>query len=239
MMPTKRYFSTGLSLVALLSFSSLALSGAKDDPLLVMGKLDQFEVRSTEGEDPLVLEGQAWLGYDLNKLWLKADVEREDDESEGVEIQALYSHAISAFWDVQAGLRKDFIPTPDRTWGVIGIQGLAPYKFEVDAALFVGESGRSAARFEAEYELLFTQRLILTPEIEVNAYGQNDVDTGNGSGLADVELGLRLRYEVRREIAPYVGVNWEKKYGNTADFTELQGGEVEDTQFVVGVRAWF
>ncbi len=239
MMPTKRYFSTGLSLAALLSFSSLALSGAKDDPLLVMGKLDQFEVRSTEGEDPLVLEGQAWLGYDLNKLWLKADVEREDDESEGVEIQALYSHAISAFWDVQAGLRKDFIPTPDRTWGVIGIQGLAPYKFEVDAALFVGESGRSAARFEAEYELLFTQRLILTPEIEVNAYGQNDVDTGNGSGLADVELGLRLRYEVRREIAPYVGVNWEKKYGNTADFTELQGGEVEDTQFVVGVRAWF
>ncbi|HCS27426.1 MAG TPA: copper resistance protein CopB [Spongiibacteraceae bacterium] len=238
-MPTKRYFSTGLSLAALLSFSSLALSGAKDDPLLVMGKLDQFEVRSTEGEDPLVLEGQAWLGYDLNKLWLKADVEREDDESEGVEIQALYSHAISAFWDVQAGLRKDFIPTPDRTWGVIGIQGLAPYKFEVDAALFVGESGRSAARFEAEYELLFTQRLILTPEIEVNAYGQNDVDTGNGSGLADVELGLRLRYEVRREIAPYVGVNWEKKYGNTADFTELQGGEVEDTQFVVGVRAWF
>ncbi|MBN51087.1 MAG: copper resistance protein CopB [Spongiibacteraceae bacterium] len=238
-MPTKRYFSTGLSLAALLSFSSLALSGAKDDPLLVMGKLDQFEVRSTEGEDPLVLEGQAWLGYDLNKLWLKADVEREDDESEGVEIQALYSHAISAFWDVQAGLRKDFIPTPDRTWGVIGIQGLAPYKFEVDAALFVGESGRSAARFEAEYELLFTQRLILTPEIEVNAYGQNDVDTGNGSGLADVELGLRLRYEVRREIAPYVGVNWEKKCGNTADFTELQGGEVEDTQFVVGVRAWF
>lgn len=239
MMQTHSNIALLLGAAALTLGSPTAFSHSKDDPLLVMGKLDQFEVRSTEGEDPLVLEGQAWFGYDLNKLWLKADVEREDDESEGVEIQALYSHAISAFWDVQAGLRKDFIPTPDRTWGVIGIQGLAPYKFEVDAALFVGESGRSAARFEAEYELLFTQRLILTPEIEVNAYGQNDVDTGNGSGLADVELGLRLRYEVRREIAPYVGVNWEKKYGNTADFTELQGGEVEDTQFVVGVRAWF
>lgn len=239
MMSVYLRFAPLLSAAALALVSSPAASHSEDDPLLMMAKLDQFEVRSTEGNDPLVLEGQAWLGYDLHKLWLKAEAERVDDRSEELELQALYSRALSAFWDVQAGVRKDFIPTPDRSWGVIGIQGLAPYKFEVDAALFVGESGRSAARFEAEYELLFTQRLILTPEIEINAFGQNDADTGNGSGLADVELGLRLRYDLRREIAPYIGVNWEKKYGNTADFVELSGGEIEDTQWVIGIRAWY
>lgn len=228
-----------LGSAALTLASPLVFAHSKDDPFLSMTKLDQFKVRSVEGDDPLVLEGQTWFGYDLNKLWLKFEAERADDETEELELQALYSHALSAFWDVQVGLRKDFIPTPDRSWGVIGIQGLAPYYFEVDAALFIGESGRTAARLGAEYELLFTQKLVLTPELEVNAYGQNDADTGNGSGLADIELGLRLRYEIRREFAPYIGVNWQKKYGNTADFSELRGAEVEETQWVLGIRAWY
>ena len=106
-------------------------------------------------------------------------------------------------------------------------------------ALFVGESGRTALRLEAEYELLFTQRLILTPEIEVNLYGQNDEDLGIGSGLSDVEAGLRLRYEIRREFAPYIGVNWNKSFGNTADFARAKGGDTDDLQWVIGVRAWF
>ncbi len=109
----------------------------------------------------------------------------------------------------------------------------------MDTALFVGESGRTALRLEAEYELLFTQRWILTPEIEVNLYGKDDEAIGVGSGLSDVELGLRLRYEIRRELAPYVGVNWIKKYGNGADFSRAVGDKVSDTQFVVGVRLWF
>ncbi len=137
------------------------------------------------------------------------------------------------------GLRKDFQPTPSRSWAVLGVQGLAPYLFEVDTAVFLGESGRTALRLEAEYEILFTQRLILSPEIEVNFYGQNDEATGTGSGLSDVEFGLRLRYEIRREFAPYIGVNWFKKFGNTADFSRLEGAEVSDTQIVLGVRAWF
>lgn len=232
-------FTVLLATTALSLATPFAFAHSKDDPFLTMTKLDQFEVRSVEGDDPLVLEVQAWFGYDLDKLWLKAEGERVDDESEELELQALYSHAFSAFWDVQIGLRKDFIPAPDRSWGVIGVQGLAPYYFEVDAALFVGESGRTAVRFEAEYELLFTQQIVLMPELKINAYGQNDKDTGKGSGLADVELGLRLRYELRREFAPYIGLNWQKQYGNTADFTKLEGGEIEDTQFVVGVRAWF
>lgn len=236
-------FSTLLAAPLMLSFTLLANgiahAGGKDDPFLAMGKLDQFEVRDTEGPDPQVVEGQFWAGYDFNKLWLKFEGERVDDASEELELQALYSRAISGFWNIQMGARRDFKPEPDRDWGVIALQGLAPYYFEVDASLFVGGAGRTGLRLEAEYELLFTQRLILTPEIELNAYGHNDRDTGVGSGLADAEIGLRLRYEVRREFAPYIGVSWIKKYGNSADFASFQGKDIEDTQLVVGIRAWY
>ena len=216
-----------------------ASAGAKDDPLLVKVMVDQFEVRETDGDNPVVLEAQGWVGKDLSKLWLKVEAERVDKETEEAELQALYSKAIARYWDIQVGVRHDFEPSPSRSWGVIGLQGLAPYFFEVDTALFVGESGRTALRLEAEYELLFTQRWILTPEIEVNLYSKDDEAIGVGSGLSDVELGLRLRYEIRRELAPYVGVNWMKKYGNSADFSRAVGDEVSDTQFVVGVRLWF
>lgn len=229
-------------LIGALAFTLLAdasFAGGNDDPFLMMGKLDQFEMRDREGINPRVLEGDLWAGYDLNKLWLKAEAERIDNKSEELELQALYSRAISGFWDMQIGVRKDFKPEPDREWGVMGLQGLAPYYFEVDAALFVGGAGRTGLRLEAEYELLFTQRLILTPEIELNAYGHNDRDTRVGSGLADIEAGLRLRYEIRREFAPYLGVNWIKKYGNTADFASSAGEDIEDTQFVLGIRAWY
>lgn len=210
-----------------------------DDPLLGKVMLNQLEVREADGDNPLLLEGQAWLGKDLHKLWLKTELERVDHETEEAELQALYSRAISAYWDLQAGVRHDFQPTPERSWAVIGVHGLAPYFFEVDAALFVGESGRTALRLEAEYELMFTQRLVLSPEIEVNFYGQNDADTGAGSGLSDVELGLRLRYEIHREFAPYIGVSWTRKYGNSADFARAEGEDIDDTQFVMGIRAWF
>ncbi len=216
-----------------------AIAGAKDDPLLTKVMVDQLEVREADDDNPAVLEGQVWVGKDLNKLWLKVELEHVDNETEEAELQALYSKALSTYWDFQVGMRHDFEPSPTRSWGVIGIQGLAPYFFEVDAALFVGESGRTALRLEAEYELLFTQRLILTPEIEVNLYGKDDEATGVGSGLSDVELGLRLRYEIRREFAPYIGVNWTRKYGNSADFSRAAGDKVSDTQFVLGVRMWF
>ena len=223
-----------LSLVA-----GFAFAGAEDDPLLTKVLVDKIEVRDADGDNPLVLEGQAWIGKDLNKLWLKTDVARVDGKTEDAELQALYSRAIAPFWDFQFGLRKDFQPSPGRSWAVIGLQGLAPYFFEVEPALFIGESGRAAFRLEAEYELLFTQRLILTPDIELNAYAQNDQDIGIGSGLSEVELGLRLRYEIRREFAPYIGVNWARKYGNTADFARRSGEEIDDTEFVIGIRVWF
>lgn len=234
-----------LMLVSAIIFSSTLRAAMEmdDNPVLAKVMLDRLELRVTDGSDVLNWEGQGWLGTDLNKLWIKMEGERRGSVTEDAEIQALYSRAIAPFWDVQIGARRDFQPTSapgsDRTWGVIGLQGLAPYFFEINSALFVGESGRTGLRLEAEYELLFTQRLILTPAVEINFYGQNDVDTGTGSGLSDIEAGLRLRYEIRREFAPYIGVNWNRKYGNSADFADAEKNDVEDVQWVLGVRAWF
>ena len=239
LMYNRKFCLSTLIVSLLLGSANHVLAGAKDDPLLTKVLIDQLEVHNADDGNPWVLDGQGWIGKDLQKLWLKAEVERNDGETEEAELQALYSQAIAPFWDVQVGLRQDFQPTPNRSWAVIGLQGLAPYFFEIDTALFIGESGRTALRLEAEYELLFTQRLILTPEIEVNFYGQNDEDLGIGSGLSDVEAGLRLRYEIRREFAPYIGVNSNKSFGNTADFTRAEGGDTDDLQLVIVVRALF
>ncbi|WP_439134260.1 copper resistance protein B [Pseudomaricurvus sp.] len=217
-----------------------AYAGGKADPLLSKVYLDQLEARDN---DTQVLEADAWVGYDLHKLWLKTEIERENEhgnyETESAELQALYSRAVAPYWDLQIGLRKDLEPDTNRHWGVIGFQGIAPYNFEVDTALFVGESGRTGLRLEAEYELLFTQRLILSPQVEINLYGHNDKETGVGSGLSEVEAGLRLRYEIRREFAPYIGVNWTELFGQTADYAKQHGEDTRDWQWVLGVRAWF
>jgi len=224
---------------ACLSVADNARAAAEDDPLLLMGVLDQFELRDTSGDNALSWSAQGWMGKDLRKLWFKTEGERAGGETDEAELQFLYSKAIASYWEVQIGVRHDFEPSPSQSWAVIGIQGLAPYFFETDVALFVGDSGRTALRFESEYELLLTQRLILTPEIEVNIYGQDDADIGIGSGLSDLELGLRLRYEIRREFAPYIGVNWSKLFGDTKDFAENAGESTSDVQLVIGVRLWF
>ena len=210
-----------------------------DNPLLTKVMLDKLELRDDHDEESRVIDAQAWIGKDLNKFWLKLDVEKSHGNTQTAEVQALYSRAIAPYWDLQLGVRHDTKPEPTANWGVIGFQGLAPYFFEVDAALFIGESGHSAARLSAEYDLLFTQRLILSPEVEVNLYGQNDPERMTGAGLSDVEAGLRLRYEIYREFAPYIGVNWERKFGSTADFAKNSGETSRDTEWVLGLRAWF
>ncbi len=210
----------------------------EDDPILTKFMLDQLEVHDANGDNPVTWEAEAWIGKDFNKLWFKTEGERVNGDNEELELQALYSHAIAPYWDVQAGVRKDFKPT-GREWAVIGLKGLAPYFFETDLALFAGDKGRTAARIQSEYELLFTQKTILTPEIELNLYGKNDPEMRIGSGLADARVGLRLRHEFRREFAPYIGVEWTKKFGDTADFARADGVDVSDTQFVTGIRAWF
>jgi copper resistance protein B len=213
-----------------------------DDPLLFMANLDHFEQRvsSSDGDDgPVVLDAQAWLGYDLHKARVKTELEQSDNEFEHAEIQLLYNRAISAFWNMQYGLKHDFEPTPDQTWAAIGLQGLAPYFYDVGLTAFVADSGQSALRLEAEYELMLTQRWLIKPELEADVFGQNDEQRGIGAGLSKVEMGLRLAYEYRREFAPFMGVVWEKSFGNTLTFEQAEGHEEEEFRLVFGLHAWF
>lgn len=215
-----------------------AVEKMEDDPLLTKFMLEQLEMHDADGDNPLTWEAEAWIGKDLNKFWLKTEGERLNGKNEDLEVQALYSKAIAPYWDVQMGVRKDFEPV-GREWGVIGLKGLAPYYFETDLSLFAGDNGRTAARIQSEYEMMLTQKTVLSPEIEINFYGKDDPEIGVGSGLSDVSVGLRLRHEFKREFAPYIGVEWTKKFGDTADFARADGEDVSDTQLVTGIRAWF
>ncbi|WP_250657163.1 copper resistance protein B [Alkalimarinus coralli] len=215
------------------------IAGVKDDPVLAKMMVNQLEIRDIGDDNITVWDAQLWAGQDLQKLWLKSEGEYTNGATEESELQVLYSQAVAPYWDVQFGWRGDLKPSPDRHWLALGVQGLTPYYFEIDTALFVGNHGRVAARIEAEYELLFTQQLILSPELEMNFFSKDDVETETGSGLSDLEAGLRLRYEIRREIAPYIGVNWSRKVGKTADFARDEGNSVDITEILIGIRAWF
>lgn len=213
---------------------------AEPTPLLYFFQAEEFEYRVTDGDDSFNWDAQGWVGGDVNRAWFKTEGEVPVDGGvEGAEIQALYSRQISDFFDAQVGVRYDFEPDPERAFAVFGVQGLAPYFFEIDAAGFVSEDGDLSARFEAEYELLIAQQLVLQPSLEVNFAAQEVEELGIGSGVNDVELGLRLRYEIEREFAPYIGVNWERDLGETADFARDEGEDVDNLSFVAGVRFWF
>ena len=201
--------------------------------------LDRFEYRAKSGKDGALWDAQAWFGGDYNKLWLKSQGEGEwRGATERADIQALYARRISPYWHLQAGLRQEVRPTPSRNQGVLAVQGLAPYWFNVQASAFVG-GGSVSGRIEAAYDQRLTQRWILQPRFETNFSGSSEAVRGVGSGVNDVELGLRLRYEVRREFAPYVGINWVRKVGATADFSRAQGKDVRETALVFGLRVWY
>ncbi len=217
-----------------------AQAGMEDDPTLVKVMIDQMEVRSTDGPNPFVLEADAWIGKDLNKAWFKFNGERVDGNWEALDVEARYSRAIDTYWDLQIGLRHDARPSNEtRDWLAVGIRGLAPYFFDIDSSVYVNKDGRVGLNFQAEYEMLFTQKLILTPEITADFFSKSDKALDSGSGLARTEMGLRLRYEIRREFAPYIGVNWEKSYGQTADLRKAAGEKTDDVQIVAGIRIWF
>ena len=228
-----------MMMLALAVSGSAVAGGMNDDPFLFMLKVDKLELRDADDGTALVWDAQAWAGKDLNKLWIKSEGEQIDNEVEEGDVEVLYSRAIAPFWDLQAGWRHDFRPTPSRDWAAFGVKGLAPYLFEVDATAYAGESGRLAASLDVEYEYMFTQKLILSPELEMNFYSKDDEAVGIGSGLSDMQAGLRLRYEIVREFAPYIGVNWWRKFGSTADYARAEGGESSNTQFVAGFRLWF
>jgi copper resistance protein B len=209
-----------------------------DDALHYYVLFDQLEWQRGSGSTAGSWDSRGWIGRDVNRFWFRTEGEAEDGLGEA-QAHALFGRAIHRWWDVVVGLRQDFTPGPQRTWAAVGIQGLAPYWFEVEATAYVGQSGRTHVRVETEYELLFTNRLILQPLVELEIYGKSDPERGIGSGLSSGEAGLRLRYEFRREFAPYVGVTWTRKFFGTADFAEAAGEDTGGAQLALGIRVWF
>ena len=211
---------------------------AHDDQWHYFVLFDRLEWQGA-GSGGATFENTTWIGGDVNRLWLRAEAESDDGRIEGAAVDALWGHAFSRWWDVVAGMRQDIRPGDPRTWAAIGIQGLAPYWFEIEATGYVGPEGRTRARVEIEYDLLLTNRLILQPLVEVDLFGKGDPERGIGAGLSSVEAGVRLRYEIRRELAPYVGVTWDRKAFGTADLARAQGEDVGRARLAVGLRAWF
>jgi copper resistance protein B len=203
----------------------------------VLVNLAEYQVR--DGKDGYGWDGEAWIGGDINRLVIKSEGEGTVDDGVEAEIQALYSRAISPYFDVQVGARQDLGPSPARTYATLGFEGLAPGFFEVEGAVFVSDEGDILARLEGWHDLRVTQRLILQPMVELNFAAQDVPENGIGSGLSTAELGLRLRYEIRREFAPYIGVSWERKVGDTARFARDEGDPASSLSFVAGIRSWF
>jgi copper resistance protein B len=201
--------------------------------------LDQFEWRDAQEGAAVAWDAQAWYGGDYDKLWVKTEGERIAGLTRDATADILFDHVVARWWDAQAGIRQDFGKGPARTWLALGLQGLAPYWLDVEATFYVGEQGRTALRLKADYDLLLTQRLILQPYGEVNLYGKSDPQHLVGSGISDLELSLRLRYEVRREVAPYVGVGWFRRFGEAADLARRAGEGSDEAQLVAGLHVWF
>ena len=201
--------------------------------------VDRFESARTSDNSFTTYELQGWFGRDYDRAVFKAEGEVDGGKLHDARTELLWGHAVAAYWDTQLGVRHDSGLKPERKWLAFGVQGLAPYWFEIDATAYVGEQGRTALRFDVEYELLLTQKLILQPRLEANFYGKSDVARERGSGLSDATLGLRLRYEIRREFAPYIGIERSNKYGGSADFARAEGQRTSESRVVAGLRFWF
>ena len=201
---------------------------------------DLAEYQARKGEDGYRWDAEGRYGGDIDRVVLKSEGEGEIGHGlEHAETQLLYSRAIGPYFDLQAGVRQDLGEGPDRTYAVVGVEGLAPYWFEVEGMLFASIKGDLHARIEGQYDQRLTQKLILQPAVEANFAAQDVPELGIGSGLSDIELGLRLRYEFVKEFAPYVGVEWTRKFGDTARFARAVGEETGGTSLVAGVRFWF
>lgn len=210
-----------------------------DDPLVWMVLVDELEWQNASPEDVIAWNTSAWIGHDTGRLLFRSEGDATQGSTAEGRAELLWWKPIAAFWDLVGGLREDFGTGPGQTYGLIGVQGTAPYRLHVEADLFGGERGQVGTRLEAKYEILLTNRLIAEPRVELQAFGSDDAELGIGSGLSQLEAGLRLRYEIRREVAPYVGVEWSGKFGDTADYAGDADESVRDTRFLAGLRFWF
>jgi len=222
-----------LSVAGFLALGQQLQAAGADDPLRTMLIMDKLEILNND-EKSTEWEGSFYIGYDIDKLYFYSEGAVTSDGLESSQNDIVYSRAIAPFWDIQAGIAYDKNSDASQTWAEIAIAGLAPYYFETRAALLFNSEGNIGLRLDAEYEALITQRLILTPSVEADFYSKDDPLMQLGSGLSSVEAGLRLRYEIVREFAPYIGVTWEKTFGDTYDYNPI-----DETNLLLGIRFWF
>ncbi len=222
-----------------LDFSGLSRPKMGDEDYLGSLIVDRLEGVSARDDFSMTYDWQAWFGQDYNRVVVRAEGEIDQGIFKNARNELLWGHALTAYWDTQLGVRYDSGLGADRAWAAFGIQGLAPYWIYIEATAYIGEQGRTAFRLETEYNLLITQKLILQPRLEVNFYSQSDSSRLVSSGLSNIEAGLRLRYEVKREFAPYIGIEWASTFGSAADIISAQGKKAEETRFIAGVHFWF
>lgn len=220
-------------------FSDLSKPKMGDEDYLASLIVDRLEGVNVRNDFSMTYDWQAWYGQDYDKLVIRAEGEIDQGTFKNARNEALWGHAITAFWDTQTGIRIDSGLGTDRVWGAFGVQGFAPYWLYIEATGYIGEEGRTAFRLETEYDLYISQKLILQPRIETNFYSQRDLSRLVSSGLSAIEAGLRLRYEFRREFAPYIGIEWADTLGAAADVIRAKGNKPEETRFVAGVHFWF
>lgn len=233
-----------VALAGLTAFAISTSSQAQEKGLIFYGvQMEELEYRQGDtSENLLVWDGDAFVGTDEIKLrWLgEGEFDIDGEVLEKMENRLVLQKPVSDFFDVKAGVRLDSPDGPDRWFGVIGVAGLAPQWIEIDADLFVSETGDVSARLDAEYELLITNLLILTPSAEIDVAFSSDREIGTGSGLNSVEVGVRLSYDVLdRAVSPYVGVVYERKFGNTANFARDEGEDTSAWFAVIGTKLLF
>ena len=216
-----------------------AMQPVMDQGIYAHAILNQLEGRWNGSNSEFRWEGQGWVGTDYDKLWIKSEGTVSNGAVDDGQQQFLYSRAVTTYFDLQGGLRSDIDSRPTRNWAAFGIQGLAPYFFDLELTGFVSGEGHLAAKLEASYDILLTQRLILQPQVEFNVYSKADPARLVGAGFSDIDTGLRLRYEFSRKFAPYIGVVYQGKFGQTANFARQAGESTGDFRFVFGIRAWF
>lgn len=208
-----------------------------DEHVFYHAILDEFEGRVGR-ENSLRWEGEAWAGTDMNRIYLKSEGEVTRGNVEDGQQELLYARPISTYFNLQGGIRYDLDSRPGRGWAAFGIEGLSPLFFHVSGTAYVSDSGNFAAKFEGSYDLLLTQTLILQPQVEMNFYSKADPSRLVGSGLSDLDAGLRLRYEVGRKFAPYIGVIYENKFSGSANLARAGSGHPSDLRFAAGIRIW-
>ncbi len=209
-----------------------------DERIFVHAQFDEFEARFGDGHSSFRWDGEAWMGTDANRLRLKSEGFATNGTTEDGQHELLYAHPISPYFDLQAGARYDLDSAAGRGWAAIGIEGLAPQFFKVSATAYVGDAGRFAAKLTGSYEVLLTQRLILEPLVELDWYSRSDPRRQIGSGLSELDTGLRLRYEIIRKFAPYMGISYNRKFGGSATFARTNSEPAGALQAALGLRMW-